>query len=44
LRWREIPASESIDPDPSFEPMPVTGAALEKEQARVKALLEAIAE
>ena len=44
LRWREIPASESINPDPSFEPMPVTGAALEKEQARVKAMLEAKAE
>jgi hypothetical protein len=44
LRWREIPESESINPDPSFEPMPVTGAALEKEQARVKAMLEAKAE
>lgn len=41
LRWREIPESEKITPDPEFEPMPVTGAALEKEQARVKRMLEA---
>ncbi|MDF1754906.1 MAG: exo-alpha-sialidase [Verrucomicrobiales bacterium] len=41
LRWREIPADETVTPDPDFEPMPVTGAALEKEQARVKRMLEA---
>ncbi|MBL9158561.1 MAG: DUF1080 domain-containing protein [Verrucomicrobiales bacterium] len=41
LRWREIPKTETILPDPAFEPMPVTGTALEKEQARVKSMLEA---
>lgn len=41
LRWREIPKTETILPDPAFEPLPVTGTALEKEQARVKAMLEA---
>lgn len=41
LRWREIPKTETITPDPAFEPLPVTGAALEKEQARVKSMLEA---
>lgn len=40
LRWREIPAGEKIVPDPEFEPMPVTGAALEKEEARVRGMLE----
>ena len=40
LRWREIPETETIVPDPAFEPMPVTGAALEKEEARVKSMLE----
>lgn len=41
LRWREIPKTETITPDPAFEPLPVTGAALEKEQTRVKSMLEA---
>ena len=41
LRWREIPENETVVPDSDFEPMPVTGAALEKEQARVKRMLEA---
>ncbi|MEK6233423.1 MAG: DUF1080 domain-containing protein [Planctomycetales bacterium] len=41
LRWRKIPHSEIITPDPKFQPLPVTGAALEKEQARVKKMLEA---
>ena len=41
LRWREIPKDEVIVPEPYFEPMPVTGQALAKEEARVKAMLEA---
>lgn len=41
LRWRVIPEGERIVPDPAFEPMPVSGVALEKEQARVKGMLEA---
>ncbi len=40
LRWREIPTTEMLAPDPTFKPMPVTGAALEKEQARVRGMLE----
>jgi len=40
LRWREIPETEMITPDPAFEPMPVTGTALEKEEARVKEMLK----
>ncbi len=40
LRWREIPTGEKITPDPGFEPMPVIGAALEKEQERVRKMLE----
>ena len=40
LRWRAIPAEEKLTPDPAFQPMPVTGAALEKEQARVRRMLE----
>lgn len=40
LRLRTIPAGEEIVPDPAFQPMPVTGAALEKENARVRAMLE----
>lgn len=40
LRWRRIPESERIEPDAAFTPMPVTGAALEKEEARVKSMLE----
>jgi hypothetical protein len=41
LRWRRIPESERIVPDAAFTPMPVTGAALEKEEARVRGMLEA---
>lgn len=41
LRWRVIPGEEVVTPDPDFVPMPVTGAALEKEQARVKKMSEA---
>ena len=40
LRWRVIPAEETITPDPDFVPMAVTGTALEKEQARVKKMLK----
>lgn len=42
LRWRKIPEAEKITADPAFEPMPVTGEALEKEEARVKGMLEAV--
>jgi hypothetical protein len=41
LSWRAIPQGETVVPEPYFEPMPVSGAALEKEEARVKAMLEA---
>lgn len=41
LRWREIPPEEKVVADPGFEPLPVTGAALEKENERVKGMLEA---
>jgi hypothetical protein len=41
LRWREIPATEAIKPDPDFEPLTVSGPALEKEEARVQSMLEA---
>ncbi|WP_166823406.1 family 16 glycoside hydrolase [Thalassoroseus pseudoceratinae] len=41
LRWREIPQDEEIIPEQYFEPMPVTGSALAKEEARVKAMLRA---
>lgn len=41
LRWREIPEGETITPDPGFQPMPVTGAPLEAEQARVDKMLGA---
>jgi hypothetical protein len=41
LRWRELPKDEVIVPEPYFEPMPVTGQALAKEEARGKAMLEA---
>ena len=40
LRLRTIPPDEKLTPDPSFQPLPVTGAALEKEQARVRGMLE----
>lgn len=41
LRWRTIPEDEVIVPEPYFEPLPVTGAALKKEEARVKSMLKA---
>ncbi len=41
LRWREIPRGEVVVAEPYFEPLQVSGAALEKENARVKAMLEA---
>ena len=40
LRLRTIPADEKLTPDPNFQPLPVTGATLEKEQARVRGMLE----
>jgi alpha-3'-ketoglucosidase len=40
LRLRTIPADEKVIPDPDFKPLPVTGEALKKEQARVKDMLE----
>ncbi len=40
LRMRTIPADEKLTPDPNFQPLPVTGKALEKEQARVRGMLE----
>lgn len=39
LRLRTIPADEKLIPDLNFQPLPVTGAALEKEQARVRGML-----
>lgn len=40
LRLRTIPADEKLTPDPDFKPLPTTGKALEKEQARVRGMLE----
>lgn len=40
LRMRTIPADEELTPDPNFKPMPVPPAALKKEEARVRAMLE----
>jgi len=40
LRWREIPSSESVVPDPKFQPMPIPPVALAKEQERVRGMLE----
>lgn len=40
LRLRTIPPEEKITPDPAFQPMPVPPAALAKEQARVRGMLE----
>lgn len=40
LRWREIPADETITPDPMFQPMPIPPEALEKERARVERMLK----
>lgn len=39
LRWRVIPEDESLDPAPDFQPLPVTGQGLAKEQARVQRML-----
>ncbi|QDU64532.1 hypothetical protein Pan216_54220 [Planctomycetes bacterium Pan216] len=41
LRLREIPEEEAVTADPDFVPLPVTGAALQKENDRVKRMLEA---
>ena len=40
LRLRTIPAEETLVPDPTFEPLPVPLAALAKEEARVRGMLE----
>lgn len=40
LRWRAIPESEKLLPDPTFKPLSVTGSALKKEEERVKSMLE----
>lgn len=40
LRLRVIPATESLRPDPGFKPLPIPPAALAKEEARVRAMLE----
>jgi hypothetical protein len=40
LRLRTIPTEEALVPDPAFQPLPVTGAALDKENARVRGMLE----
>lgn len=40
LRWREIPAGETVMADPTFQPMPIPAVALEKEKARVAGMLE----
>jgi len=43
LRWREIPAGETLTPNPYFHPQPVTGAALAAEQERVRNMKRAAA-
>ncbi len=40
LRWRTIPTEEALLPDPDFRPLAVPPAALEKERARVRRMLE----
>lgn len=40
LKWREVPKEELVVADPHFVPLPVTGVALEKENARVRRMLE----
>jgi hypothetical protein len=40
IRLRTIPALEELKPDPSFAPLPIPAAAKEKEDARVRSLLE----
>ena len=41
LKMRTIPNNEKLVADPNFKPLPVTGSALEKEQERVRNMLEA---
>jgi hypothetical protein len=40
IRLRTIPSLEPLIPDADFQPMPIPPAALEKEQARVRGMLE----
>ncbi|PQO29043.1 DUF1080 domain-containing protein [Blastopirellula marina] len=40
LRMRTIPANETLTADTHFQPMPIPPAALEKENARVQAMLK----
>jgi hypothetical protein len=40
LRLRTIPVTEQLFPDPAFKPLPVPPAALAKEEARVRGMLE----
>ncbi len=39
LRWRVIPAEEKLTASPTFTPMPIPPAALEKENARIQQML-----
>jgi len=39
LRMRTIPAAEKLTPDPAFKPLPVSPAALAKEEGRVRGML-----
>jgi hypothetical protein len=41
LRWRTIPAGETLTASSEFTPMPIPPAALEKENQRVKQMLKA---
>lgn len=41
LQMRVIPATETLDADPTFKPMPVMGEALRKEKERVRSMLDA---
>lgn len=40
LRMRTIPVDETLIPDAKFKPMPIPPAALKKEEARVRAMLD----
>lgn len=40
LKMRTIPAAETLVADPNFEPLPIPPTALEKENARVRRMLE----
>lgn len=40
LQLRTIPEEEALIPDPTFQPLPVPPAALEKEAARVRSMLQ----